>query len=286
MMLDPHIQLMIQKYGNRPLSDLDKLREILQQVALLGLSRAKFFEKAAFYGGTALRILYGLDRFSEDLDFTLLARNPRFDFDPYLESMRQEIVSFGFDLSVEIKEKTKETGIVSAFLKTNTLQLLLSMGKKSGHPDQKLTIKLEIDVDPPLGFRTEPKLVPEPVPFYVLTLQPSDLFAGKMHAVLFRNWKNRVKGRDWYDLIWYIKNGIPLNLAHLEERMKQLSHFSEESPLTPKLFFQLLNEKIEKINWSLAADDVRAFVPDPKLLDLWSAAFFKDLARRIQIETE
>jgi predicted nucleotidyltransferase component of viral defense system len=279
------IKEMMDRYKNVPISDLDKLREILQQSALLGLYRTHFFKHAAFYGGTALRILYGLNRFSEDLDFSLLEKNPHFDFDPFLTGLQQEMVAMGFDVIVEEKEKKQSTGILSAFLKTNTLNLFLQIREHQTvgnlHPDQKLKIKLEIDVDPPLGFRTAFALVKEPTPFQVVTYQLSDLFAGKMHALLYRAWKNRVKGRDWFDLIWFIQKGTPLNFSHLQERIKHVGQPAIEST---EQFFTQLREKINSIDWDLAKKDVRGFIADPRLIEPWSPSFFLSLIEHLKLE--
>lgn len=279
------LQEMLGRYKNVPISEYDKLREILQQSALLGLYRTHFFKHAAFYGGTALRILYGLNRFSEDLDFSLLEKNPNFDFDPFLVGLRQEMVAMGFDVTVEKKEKKEATGIVSAFLKTNTLNLLLQMHEhqKRGtlHPDQQLKIKLEIDIDPPWGFRTVAALVKEPTPFQIVTYHLSDLFAGKMHAILYRAWKNRIKGRDWFDLIWFIQRETPLNLTHLQERIE---HVGELPPENIEQFFSRLRDKIHSIDWELAKKDVRGFIADPRLIESWSSSFFLSLIEHLKIE--
>ena len=213
---------MINQYSNPRVKEETKLREILQQTALLGLERHGFFEKAAFYGGTALRILYGLDRFSEDLDFTLLKPDPDFDFVFYLEGMKKELASFGFEMDVTKKTKAIDTTILSAFMKANTIQLYLTIGEETQkiNHNAKIQIKLEVDIDPPPRFRVTNQLVINPINFYVATLHQSDLFAGKMHAILYRAWKGRVKGRDWFDLIWYIQKNIPLSLRYLTSCMR------------------------------------------------------------------
>lgn len=279
------IKEMMERYKNVPISNYDKLREILQQAALLGLYRTHFFKHAAFYGGTALRILYGLNRFSEDLDFSLLEQNPHFNFDPFLAGLQQEMIAMGFDITVEEKEKKESTGILSAFLKTNTLNLLLQMREHPNmgtlHPDQKLKIKLEIDIDPPLGFRTAAALIREPTAFQVVTYHLNDLFAGKMHAILYRAWKNRVKGRDWFDLIWFIQKGIPLNFLHLQERIK---HVGQLLPESSDHFLILLREKINSIDWDLAKKDVQGFIADPRLIEPWSPSFFLSLIEHLKIE--
>ncbi len=267
---------------------IDKLREILQQTALLGLARHHFFQHAAFYGGTALRILYGLDRYSEDLDFSLLKPDPDFDFNPFLQGMHQELKAMGFELDIDLRKKNTDTGIWSAFLKGNTLSMLLSIHEKSKikgiHPEQKIQIKLEIDTDPPLlHLPLESKLVKNPVPFYVSTYAIVDLFAGKMHAALCRNWQKRIKGRDWYDVIWYIRSGIPVNLVHLRERMRQTKHLLPEEKFRESELVKRLHAKIDEIDWELAKSDIAMFIPDKQSLNLWSAPFFHDLIGHLRV---
>lgn len=270
---------------------IDKLREILQQTALLGLARHQFFQHAVFYGGTALRILYGLDRYSEDLDFSLVEPNPDFDFAPFLHGMHQEVMALGFELDIDLREKNANTGIWSAFLKGNTLSMLLSIHEKTKirgiHPEQKIQIKLEIDTDPP-GFQLplESKLVKNPVPFYVSTYAMADLFAGKLHAALCRNWGKRVKGRDWYDVIWYIQRGIPVNLAHLRARMKQTKHLLSEEKFEKRELLEKIRTKINAIDWELAKADISPFIPDKQRLALWSPSFFYDLIEHLQVMDE
>ncbi len=278
---------MLETYADS-MSLADKLREILQQAALLGLARHQFFEHASFYGGTALRILYGLDRYSEDLDFSLHKPDLHFNFHPFLEGMRLELESMGFQLHVKIQEKNQESNIWSAFLKANTLELLLSIDErpviKGVHPEQKIQIKLEIDTDPPVyHLPLVAKLVKNPVPFYVATFHLADLFAGKMHAVLCRAWRNRVKGRDWYDLIWYIQNNIPLNLEYLRVKMLQTKHLMPEEQWGKREFFQKLEQRIDQIDWEKAKADVVPFIQDRRRLDIWSSQFFHDLIKHVKI---
>ncbi len=186
------------------------LREILQEVALLGLWRSKFFEHAAFYGGTALRVLHGLDRFSEDMDFSLLRSNSAFTLADYGDALAREVNSFGFNVVFEERRKRQGSAIESAFLKANTYQQMISIEVdeellRDTHPSEKLKIRLEVDTDPPPGFDTETRYVLQPIPFAVRVYALPDLFAGKLHAVLCRRWQMRVKGRDWYDLVWYCR---------------------------------------------------------------------------------
>lgn len=281
-----NIKSMFNRYEKSKISEQTKIREILQQTALLGLERQGFFEKAAFYGGTALRILYGLDRFSEDLDFTLLKPNENFDFSACLEGMRKELSSFGFNMEVTQKIKSIDTSIVSAFMKMNTIELYLAIGEeaKNINHNEKIHIKLEVDIDPPPYARFENRLVLNPVAFYVLTLHKSDLFAGKMAALLFRSWKGRVKGRDWYDLLWYIQNKIPLSIPYLESCMRQSGNLGPDNSLDRKQLIEMLCEKIRSIDWESAKADVRSFISDPQRLEIWSSQFFSDLIEYLQIE--
>jgi len=285
MSLNPSIIKMLDLYRGVPLSEEQKMREILQQFALLGLVRQNFFEHAAFYGGTALRILHGLNRFSEDLVFSLLVPNPNFNIVPYLEGLRAEINAFGFDVDVSVKEKNHQTAILSAFLKTNTMNLLLSVQghykKRDLHPESKIRIKMEVDTDPPLGFTLDTHVVLNPIPFNVVTFDKSDLFAGKLHAALCRGWKQRVKGRDWYDLIWFLGHRVPLNLKHLSQRMQQLGNLEQGIELTPNSLRVLLENKIDQVDWKAAKEDVAAFITDQAQLELWSPDFFKQITTRM-----
>jgi Nucleotidyl transferase AbiEii toxin, Type IV TA system len=280
---------MLAKYEPKSVDDsVRALREIVQEVALLGLWRAKFFEHAAFYGGTALRILYGLDRFSEDLDFSLLTPAAGFDLTRYTASLEEELLAFGFNVRVEKVDKAVESAVQSAFLKGNTRNelLVIETGEEIARQipaGQIMKVKLEVDTDPPPGFVTQTRYLLNPIPFAVRCYTLPDLFAGKMHAILFRRWKNRVKGRDWYDLVWYAANHPQLHLAHLEQRMRQTGHWSGEQRLSPSAFTDLLYEAIDRLDVDQARRDVAPFVKDRQMLAIWSHDFFRDVARRIQV---
>jgi len=280
---------MMSRYKCRRLEDYVRaLREILQEIALLGLWRSKFFEKGAFYGGTALRILYGLDRFSEDLDFSLLQPQPNFDLSRYSKALQTEMRSFGFEVTVDSKERRTPWAVQSAFLKANTLQQLLAIeaGKEivRGLPKgQVLKIKIEVDTDPPPGFTTEVKYLLHPIPFSVRSYVLPDLFAGKMHAILCRRWKSRIKGRDWYDFVWFVSNYPELNLSHLEKRMIQTGDWKQNEPLTGERFNERLREMIEAVDLKRARAEVEPFVNNPDALAVWSKDFFLDISRRIKL---
>lgn len=284
------ISRMLAKYEPKSVDDsVRALREIIQGVALLGLWRAKFFEHAAFYGGTALRILHGLDRFSEDLDFSLLEPSPDFNLARYTVSLEEELLAFGFNVRVEMVDKAVESALQSAFLKANTRNelLVIETGEELAgqiSAGQVLKVKIEVDTDPPAGFTTSTRYLLQPIPFAVRSYSLPDLFAGKMHALLFRKWKNRVKGRDWYDFVWYAANHPKLNLVHLEQRMRQTGHWSGVSPLSQTVFRGLLLDTIDRLDIDQARKDVTPFVRDQQMLLLWSRDFFRDVAGRIQAE--
>lgn len=262
------------------------LREIMQEVALAGLYRKGFFEKAAFYGDTALRIFYGLDRFSEDLDFSLLEVDPDFSITTYLPAIVDEFEALGMHVSIKEKQKTVKTTIDSAFLKSETIwrELVLEgvVSQQGLGQTASIKIKLEVDTMPPLGFVTEEKLLLKPFSFYVKCFSISDLFAGKMHALLFRKWKDNVKGRDWHDMEWYIRKGVPLNLKHFALRAKDSGDWDRES-ISETEFRELLNAKIDEVNFSRIKDDIRRFIPDASVLSIWSPQYFHDLASKLKI---
>ncbi|RQO75615.1 hypothetical protein DBR43_09770 [Pedobacter sp. KBW06] len=262
------------------------LREIMQEIALAGLQRAGFFEKAAFYGGTALRIFYGLDRFSEDLDFSLLKVAPDFSLEKYLDSILNEFESQGMKVSVKEKKKTKESNIDSAFLKSETIwkELVLEgiLPQKGIDEVANIKIKLEVDKEPSLGFETEEKLLLNPFSFYVKCFTAPDLFAGKMHALLFRKWVDNVKGRDWYDMEWYIKKGIPLNRNHFVLRAQDSGDWNKESMTVPELM-ELLHAKIDAVNMDRVKADITRFIANPSVLDIWTPVYFHDLVRHIKV---
>ena len=283
------ISQMLSKYECRTTDDYIRvLREIMQEIALLGLWRMKFFEKTAFYGGTALRILYGLDRYSEDLDFSLLEAGEDFDISSYVKGLEKELFAFGFKVKAERINKAIDSPIQSAFLKANTRNQLLTIEVgdeiiNAIPKGQILKIKLEVDTDPPSGFSTETRYLLMPIPFAVRSFILPDLFAGKMHAVLCRGWKKRVKGRDWYDFVWFISHHPELHLSHLEKRMRQTGHWKPEKPLSPNEFRSLLEKRIENLDFGMTRQEVEPYVKEPKKLEIWSQEFFMDIATRIKI---
>lgn len=262
------------------------IREVLQSLTLLGLWRAKFFEKAAFYGGTALRILYGLKRFSEDLDFSLLQPDPNFSLNTYGKAIVNELKAFGFEVKFEVKEKSAISPIESAFLKGNTINQFLVIEA----PQQKIKvlnrnslikIKIEIDTIPPPDFSTEMKYIFSPVQFAVRTYTLPSLFAGKLHALLFRKWNNRVKGRDWYDFVWYVSNYPIVDLKHLEQRMRQSGDYHSQQHLELDQLREMLNIAIGNLDIQKAKNEVSKFIIDQSEIELWSKEFFGEAVKRI-----
>lgn len=259
------------------------LREIMQEIALAGLYRAGFFKEAAFYGGTCLRIFYGLPRFSEDLDFTLLKKSQNFSLVEYLPFLTAEFEALGMNVSVREKPRNPNSQIESAFLKTDTewKELVLeSASFKLPLTKPSLKIKIEVDVFPPLQFQTESKLLFKPFSFYVNCLRIEDLFAGKMHALLFRKWKSRVKGRDWFDLEWYIRKGVPINLEHFSVRAIESGDLTR--PVDESGIRALLKQKIESLDFDRVKQDVARFIPDPAGLDIWTTAYFLELVEKLK----
>ena len=286
-MLNQAVGQMLARYNCRNENDyVNAVREIMQEIVLLGLWRGKFFEHAAFYGGTALRILYGLNRGSEALDFSLLRPDPEFRLPDYGNALKRELAGFGFQVDFSIKEKTGDSRIDSAFLKANTRMLLIAVGlpgQLTGqiHSRKELKIKLEIDIDPPPEFQTEIKTLLRPIPHTVRVYALPDLLAGKLHAVLFRKWKNRSKGRDWYDLVWYSANYPKVNIRHLEQRMRQSGDYTSSNELTICELRKLLEQAVEQADISQLKADVRPFIRDQGELDLWSGDFFREVTARI-----
>lgn len=249
--------------------------EVNQQVILAGLYNGGFFDVAAFYGGTCLRIFHGLQRFSEDMDFSLLTLDEKFDFTKYFQPIIDEFAIVGRDVEIKKKEKKSFGKVESAFLKDNTEVYDISF-----QTDKSIKIKIEVDTQPPLNFRTEQKLLLQPHSFMTRCFTLPDLFAGKMHALIYRLWKNRVKGRDWYDFEWYVRHNIPLGFTHLAERTLQFNN----EVIERDMFKVQLKEKLATANMNQVKNDVLPFVKNPKELDIWSNNYFVQLVDMMRFE--
>lgn len=281
------IEQMLRKYNPQTLYDKkNAMKEVMQEIVLCGLSRAGFFKKAAFYGGTALRIFYGLDRFSEDLDFSLMAEDKDFDLKKYFPVLEKEIQSFGLRVTIAEKEKIQDSNIRSAFLKGSTKEHLLMFYAENGLVDgvasnEVVKIKFEVDVNPPKYATFERKYRLLPVPCEINLYDEPSLFAGKIHAVICRAWRTRVKGRDLYDYVFYLTNGATFNLKHLRERLVQSGFLSEDADLMLDDVKRILCGRFETIDFEQAKEDIKPFIKDSSVLEIWSADFFKQITENL-----
>ena len=267
---------MLSRYEITTENDLrNATHEIMQEVALAGLYRGGFFDKAAFYGGTCLRIFHKLNRFSEDMDFSLINKGEAFNLEDYFPDIIAEFEAVGRDIEITKKNKSKFTNIESAFLKDDTASYDLAFSS-----DKKIKIKIEVDVNPPLNFSTEQKLLLHPFSFMTRCFTISDLYAGKMHALCFRNWKSRVKGRDWYDFEWYVRSGVKLNFSHLQERIREFNGVE----MTQREFVIKLKERLATTEIDMVKRDIEPFLKNIKELEIWSNDYFVQLADMIQFE--
>ena len=246
--------------------------QVMQQIVLAGLQKGGFFEHAAFYGGTCLRIFHGLPRFSEDMDFTLVEKNPAIHLENYFQPIREVFALTGKDVVITKKEKLHFGRVESAFLKEDTTAYDIAF-----QTEKTVKVKIELDTNPPLLFDTEQKLMMQPYSTMIRCLTLPDLFAGRMHALVFRNWKTRIKGRDGYDFEWYIRHNIPLHFAHLQERIREFNG----QEVTRDEFMHLLRERLANANISQVKEDVLPFVNNPSELDIWSNEYFGLLADRL-----
>lgn len=274
------IETMLGKYSPKNNEERENAaKEIIQEIALAGLSRGGFFRKAAFYGETCLRIFYGLNRFSEDLDFALLGQVPDFKLSDYYPALEKEFASYGIEIHVEEKKKTADSEVRSAFLKGNTLALMMTFFPKNEDAkkiisNQKTKIKFEVDTDNPDGGRTETKFRFLPAPYEAKVFDESTLFAGKLHAILCRNYKNHVKGRDYYDYLFYIQKGSTFNLEYLANKLKNTGVIPKSEVLTLQKAKEMLKERFETVDYESAKEDVSNFIDDKRGLNLWKKELF------------
>ena len=282
------IQEMLNRYDANDLSGKkDALKEVIQEIVLCGLSRAGFFRKAAFYGGTALRIFHNLDRFSEDLDFSLKTTDESFLLSDYFSALRKEIASFGLNVEISEKVKSGESAVQSAFLKGNTKEHMLmffdadqAIDRISGN--ELIKIKFEVDTNPPASASFERKFRLLPVPYEVMLYDMPSLFAGKVHAVICRAWKSRIKGRDLYDYVFFLSKGAHLNTEHLKARLVQSGVWDEGKAFSVDDAKHLLYERFETIDYQQAKADVVPFLKNTASLDMWSADFFKQITEGLR----
>ena len=249
--------------------------EVSQQIVLAGLADGGFFDKAAFYGGTCLRIFHGLNRFSEDMDFTLLKEDSSFNFEQYFQPVIDQFALVGRKVEIKKKDKKSFGKVESAFLKDTTDVYDISF-----QTERSIKVKIEVDTVPPLKFATEQKILLQPKTFLTRCMVLPDLYAGKMHALVFRAWKNRIKGRDWYDFEWYVRNGIPLDWNHLHERILQFNG----QEMTLDEFRSALRGRLGRADISRVKEDVLPFLNNPGELNIWSNDYFLQLADMMKID--
>ena len=264
------------------------MKEIMQEIVLCGLSRAGFFKEAAFYGGTALRIFYGLDRFSEDLDFSLEQINLDFDLCSYFPVLEKEVKAFGLNVEIQEKQKTKDSNIRSAFLKGNTKEhLLLFYADErvvgSVAKNEVVKIKFEVDTNPPAFATYEHKYRLLPVPYEIRLYDMPSLFAGKIHAVICRGWQSRIKGRDLYDYIFYLSKAVTVNQRHLRARLIDSGYISENQECTLEEIKTMLKNRLDSIDFLQARKDVEPFIRDTSVLDIWNSEFFKQITEGLKV---
>ena len=263
----------------------NSLREVMQEITLYALSTSGFFSEASFYGGTALRLFHGLDRYSEDLDFSLREVSDTFDLSDYIEPLKDNFDRLGIDVDVGVKTKSFKSKMESAFVKGNTKALLIDIcpdEKISGiYPTDRIKVKFEVDTDPPAGAGFEKRFLLSPYPCEISTFDIGSLYAGKVHAILCRNWGHRFKGRDLYDLIFYVSRNVSLNLERLRNRLVQTGTVDEATVLTLEDVKGMLLRKMDEIDFETAKTDVIPFIRDERSLSIWSREFFADVISRM-----
>ena len=252
-------------------------QEVCQKIALAGLHRGGFFDHAAFYGDTCLRLFHGLPRFSEDMDFSLMEKRDDIHLENYFDAIREEFHIAGFDVTITRKEKKAFGKVESEFLKENTEAYDIKFQTK-----KTVKVKIELDTDPPLMFTTEQKLLLQPYSFMVRCFTLPDLYAGKMHALVYRVWQRRVKGRDWFVFEWYVRNGVPLDFKHLQERIREFNN----EVLSLEEFMAELREKIIHADIDNVRKDVMPYIDARQsiTLDIWSNDYFLQLVDMMKIQ--
>ncbi len=275
------IQKQLTKYKtSNVIEEENALKEILQEIILFSLWQADFFEVAAFQGGTSLRILHGMSRFSEDMDFILLNPDVSFSWQPFLERLSETCKEFGIEPDVRDKARMDQR-VKRALIKDNSIANQLNLSFMNNQSGRKLTIKLEIDCDPPAGSGFEYTYLDFPVDFEVCHQDMSSNFALKTHALLCRPY---IKGRDWYDFNWYIAQGVTPNLLLLQNAIDQYGPWKGKGLVTDEAWLvKALADKISSIKWKDAAADVERFLKpvEQKSLSLWSERFFMNKLQQL-----
>ncbi len=231
---------------------LNAMREYLQAYTLRIMHDEGVFRSTAFVGGTALRFLHGLPRFSEDLDFSVTGNGSgTYHFAGLVKKIREELISAGYDASVTYNDKKT---VQHAFIK---FEGLLNEAGMSPLKSQKFSIKLEIDTHPPAGAVLKTDVVNKYFPLAFLSYDLESWFAGKAHALLVRDY---VKGRDFFDLGWYLSKwkGLTPNFTLLANALRQTKW---KGALPEKdTWRNLLYKTVNKTDWSVIKKDVENFL--------------------------
>ncbi len=278
---------MLEKYEIKNIQDeTNAIKEIIQEIVICGLSRGGFFDEAAFYGGTALRIFYGLNRFSEDLDFALLKPNKNFNLSKYFSYIEKEVQAYGLNLKIETKEKTKKSNTMSAFLKGDTKEHILIFFEdasiQSTNSIKNIKIKFEVDINPPQGANYQFRYKLLPSPHQVRLYDESSLFAGKIHAIICRNWQSRTKGRDLYDYIFYLSKNVSVNIRLIREKLIDSNFISKDEKFNLDVLKEILINKFKEIDYNDAKEDVKSFIEDVSSLELWNEKFFIEITKDLK----
>lgn len=263
-------------------------KEVLQKIILNGLSRGQFFKKAAFHGGTALRILHGLGRYSEDLDFTLFERDPDFKLNRYMTYIESEIQSYGLTVSTKVREGTVGN-IRTGDVRCNQREIVMNIGFPEGlvrrlHRDAVVKVKIDVNTEPPEGARYEKFAMNDPLNYYLCALDLPSMFAGKIGAVIARQWGNRIKGRDLYDYLWYLDNGIGINMEYMKSNLVRQEIIGIDDEFNLDVLRRILCDRFDKIDYGSAMADVWEFVVDEVPPENWNADLFKATLDRLKEE--
>lgn len=278
---------MLEKYDIKNIQDeTNAIKEIIQEIVLCGLSRGEFFDNAAFYGGTALRIFYGIDRFSEDLDFALISPNKDFDLSKYFPYIKNELKAYGINLEITTKNKSIDSNITSAFLKGDTLEHILKFfpseeGHTYNHILKDLKIKFEVDINPTAGATFEDRYKLLPSPHQIKLYDKESLLAGKIHAILCRGWKSRTKGRDLYDYVFFLANDTKVNLELLKNKLIESDYIKPSDLFDIGKLKELLINKFNEIDYNDAKEDVKPFIRNVDSIEIWSKEFFISITDKL-----
>jgi predicted nucleotidyltransferase component of viral defense system len=272
------IEEKLKKYDIKNINEeVNALKEITQELILYALAQTDFFTKAYFGGETCLRVVYGLERFSEDLDFSMNAVDPLFNFDNYLDQVLEILNEFG--LVMEVGRKKDDNFVKVRELKEDSEKWKLSF--PTNVRLKKIMIKLEIDTRPPRFAETENKTLDFPLLHRISVGTKDTLFAGKVHALLCRNY---TKGRDWYDFLWYVKNGYKINMKYFQEALNQTGPYKDKNVVVDRKFLlREFTKKIDSNNWGEIIKDVEKFLRPHEVstLKLWDAELFHDRAQKM-----